>query len=302
LRSLFCFSGFKFVRFQRGFIVLGDFEYKRIRSIDEGCHCLAEAAGKAAVLAGGTDLLVEIRNHLKSPKVLIDCKNVDALKQVHVDRSGSAIGASVPLNRLIENRAFHTTYPALATALLSIGTYQLRSRATLAGNICNASPAADSAPVLLVLDASVEVVGIRGPRSIPIRDFFVGVKRTVLTPDEIVVSIQIPQRADLHTTFLKQQRIRGHDLAVVNMAGAYSPGERILRLAIGSCAPTPVLLEPIKVDVGNVASFAGHVAEIVLSSVSPISDVRASSGYRNAILPVLVKRILHNLLAEGGAS
>ena len=282
--------------------MLGNFEYKRIRSIEEGCLCLAEAAGKGAVLAGGTDLLVEIRNGLKSPDILIDCKGLDPLKAFHVDQSGSSIGASVPLNRLIEHRSFHTIYPALADALISIGTYQLRNRATLAGNICNASPAADSAPILLVLDAVVDVIGIEGARTIPIRDFFSGVKRTTLKPDEIVTGIRLPERSDLRTAFKKQQRLRGHDLAIINVAGAYSPAEQTLRLAIGSCAPTPVLLDPIEVDSKDADAFTGHVIEIVRSSVSPISDVRASAEYRNAVLPVLVERILHELLSTGGGA
>jgi len=153
-----------------------------------------------------------------------------------------------------------------------------------------------------VLGACVEAVGTKGVRTIPLRDFFTGVKKTALAADEIVVSLRIPERADVKTAFLKQQRIRGHDLAVVNVAGSFSPSERILQLAIGSCAPTPVLLEPIEVDSRDLAAFSSHVTKIVHSSVSPISDVRASADYRNAILPVLVKRILQSLLAEGGAS
>jgi xanthine dehydrogenase FAD-binding subunit len=282
--------------------VLGNFEYKRIRSIEEGCHYLAEAAGEGAVLAGGTDLLVEIRNGLKSPHILVDCKDMDALKAFHIDSSGSTIGASVPLNRLIENRGFHTTYPSLADALLSIGTYQLRNRATLAGNICNASPAADSAPVLLVLGAVVDVIGVEGARTIPLSTFFAGVKRTTLKSDEIVTGIRLPDRSDVRTGFKKQQRIRGHDLAVVNVAIAYSQSEKTVRLAIGSCAPTPVLLDPIAVDSNNKDAFVGHVIDIVRASISPISDVRASADYRNAVLPILIERILTDLLPEGGRS
>ncbi|MFC2082659.1 FAD binding domain-containing protein [Candidatus Bipolaricaulota bacterium] len=280
--------------------MLGDFEYKRIRSIEEGCQALADAAGEGAVLAGGTDLLVEIRNGLKSPAILIDCKRLDQLNEFDVNEAGSVIGASVPLNRLIEHPGFRTAHPALADSLASIGTYQLRNRATLIGNICNASPAADSAPVLLVLDAIVNVVGVTGPRAIPIRNFFAGVKRTTLKSDEIVTSIHLPQGSNLRTAFRKQQRIHGHDLAVVNVAGAYSPGDKSLRIAIGSCAPTPVLLEPIKIDFNDTECFDKHVIEVVQASVTPISDVRASASYRAAVLPVLVKRVLHELLFAGG--
>lgn len=282
--------------------MLGDFEYKRIQSVEQGCQLLAEADGTGAILAGGTDLLVEIRNGLKSPSLLIDCKNVEKLDELSVSSSGTTIGSSVPLNRLIENRSFRAAHPALADALTSIGTYQLRNRATMVGNICNASPAADSAPVLLVLGALVEVRGIHGSRSIPIHDFFLGVKKTALRSDEIVTSIAIPPRPDTRTAFRKQQRVQGHDLAVVNVAGSYSPHERILRLAIGSCAPTPVLLDPIEVNSASNHTLIGRLIETVQSSISPISDVRATAAYRNAVLPVLVRRVLDDVLSGGGDS
>lgn len=282
--------------------MLGNFEYKRIQSVEQGCHLLAEAGGTGAVLAGGTDLLVEIRNGIKSPSLLIDCKNVEQLNTFSVTSSGSTIGASVALNRLIENRDFHVAYPALSDALMSIGTYQLRNRATMAGNICNASPAADSAPVLLVLGAQVEVLGVHGSRTIPIQNFFVGVKKTILSPDEVVTSIRLPSRSDTRTSFRKQQRIRGHDLAVVNVAGAFSPHDNVVRLAIGSCAPKPVLLDPIEIDPTDSTALMSRVIKIVQSAVSPISDVRASAEYRNAVLPALIKRVLHDLLHEGGDS
>jgi len=282
--------------------VLGNFEYTRIRSIDEGCRALADAKGQGAVLAGGTDLLVEIRNGLKSPQLLVDCKALDDLRRLDTSAEKTTVGASVTLNQLIENREFRSHFPALADALESIGTYQLRNRATVSGNICNGSPAADSAPVLLVLNATVHIHGVAGPRAIPIAEFFTGVKRTALNPDEIVTSITLPYHARQRTSFLKQQRIKGHDLAVVNAAGAYDPEAGELRLAIGSCAPTPVLLDPIPVDSSNLATLANHAVALVQRSVSPISDVRASAEYRNAILPVMVKRILHELLSPGGGA
>ncbi len=280
--------------------MVGNFEYLRVRSIEEGCRALAEAAGKGAVLAGGTDLLVEIRNGLRSPRLLVDAKGVEQLDALEVNDSAMRIGASVPLNRLIERRDVREAHPTLAEGLATIGTYQLRNRATLVGNLCNASPAADSAPVLLVLGATVEIVGIRGARTLPLRDFFTGVKKTALEPDEIVASVTIPGTSGLRTTFRKQQRIRGHDLAVVNVAGAYSETKRTLTLSVGSCAPTPVLLDPIPVDATDTAGFARHVVDVVTSSVSPISDVRASAQYRSAVLPVLVRRILSDVLPRQG--
>ena len=281
--------------------MLGAFEYVRARSVSESCRLLAET--DASILAGGTDLLVEIRNGLRSPKLLIDIKGIDELAQLRSDGLETIIGASVPLNVLAEHRAIRTSLRALAEAVFSIGTYQLRNRATLAGNICAASPGADSAPVLLSLDARLSVVSANGRRSIPISELFTGVKRTCLTPGEIVTDIRIPALADGgRTAFLKQQRIRGHDLAVVNVAGSYARNTETVRIAVGSCAPTPVLLDPIDISGRSFESISDRVIKAAEAATSPISDVRASAAYRRAVLPVLLRRLLDRLLNEGECS
>jgi len=281
--------------------VLGAFDYVRARSIDEACRLLAES-DDAAVLAGGTDLLVEIRNGLRSPRLLVDVKSVDELAVLDVDGPERVIGAAVPLNRVAEHRAIRDAFPALAESALSIGTYQLRNRATLAGNLCNASPAADSAPVLMTVDARLTVAGPSGTHTVPVSKLFTGVKRTCLTSEEIVTDVRIPApESGTRTAFLKQQRIRGHDLAVVNVAGSYAPDAGTLRVAVGSCAPTPVLLEPIDAS-GSVDAVAGRTIELAEAAVSPISDVRASAAYRRAVLPVLLRRLVDRLLRGGRRS
>jgi len=281
--------------------VLGAFDYVRARSVDEACRLLAES-DDASVLAGGTDLLVEIRNGLRSPKLLIDVKSIDEFAALDVDGPERVIGATVPLNRVAEHRAIRDALPALAEAALSIGTYQLRNRATLAGNLCNASPAADSAPVLLSLGATLSVAGTDGRRTVPISELFTGVKRTCLASGEIVTDVRIPALEEgTRTAFLKQQRIRGHDLAVVNVAGSYAPDAETLRVAVGSCAPTPVLLEPIDAS-GAVDAVTDRAIELAEAAVSPISDVRASAAYRRAVLPVLLERLIDRLFGGGGRS
>jgi len=283
--------------------VLGVFDYVRARSIEEACRLLAETDADASILAGGTDLLVEIRNGLRSPKLLIDVKGISELAHFQVDGPEVIIGASVPLNVLAEHRAIRESLPALADAAFSIGTYQLRNRATLAGNVCNASPAADSAPVLLSLDAKLSIVAANGRRTMPISELFTGVKRTCLAPGEIVTDIRIPAPADgARTAFLKQQRIRGHDLAVVNVAGSYAPGTETLKVAVGSCAPTPVLLEPIDLSGNSFESIVDCVVTLAEAATSPISDVRSSAAYRRVVLPVLLRRLLDRLLDGGGGS
>ena len=281
--------------------MLGGFDYVCARSVDEACRLLAEP-GDARVLSGGTDLLVEIRNGLRSPGLLVDVKRIDRLRRLETSGAELVIGAAVPLNVLVEHREVRRSFQALADAALSIGTYQLRNRATLAGNLCNASPAADSAPVLLTLDARLSVASPDGMRTIPISELFTGVKRTCLGPADVVTDVRIPTPSKLRrTAFLKQQRIRGHDLAVVNVAGSYAPGDRALRIAVGSCAPTPILLDPVDAS-GSHEAIAERVVELAEAATEPISDVRASAAYRRAVLPVLLRRLVERLLDGGGDS
>ena len=281
--------------------MLGTFEYTRPRDLDEACRVLAEASGEARVLAGGTDLFVELRNGVRTPDLLIDIKGLEALRRIeHSDRV-LRIGAAVPLNAIAETSAVREAAGGLVDALLSIGTYQLRNRATLAGNLCNGSPAADSAPMLLALGASVVAQSRKGERTIPLDEFFLGAKRTCLSPTELVTAVEIPQSP--HTTrtaFVKQQRIRGHDLALVNVAGTYVPATGTLRIAIGSCGPTPILLPEIDVHSVGLPRLAREAVALALRSVSPIDDVRSSASYRLAVLETWIERLIDRLIGEGG--
>jgi CO/xanthine dehydrogenase FAD-binding subunit len=281
--------------------VLGRFEYARPRSVDEACRLLAEGGRDAAILAGGTDLLVELRNASRSPSLLIDVKRIAELQALRTDSGEIAVGAAVPLNVIAENRDLRETYPGLCDAALSIATYQLRNRATVAGNLCHASPAADMAPILLVLGALLTVRNAKETRAVPVAKLFTGVKRTSLSPADLVVDVRIPPLdGELRTTFAKQQRIRGHDLAVVNAAAAYAPYRGVLRVAIGSCAPTPVLLDPIDTTGVSRSALADEMAQRAAGATAPIDDVRASSAYRRAVLPVLLRRLLADVMDEKG--
>jgi len=278
--------------------MLGNFDYVRAESVDEGCALLAENEG-ARVLAGGTDLLINIRNGLIFPKLLIDLKGIVELGQISVD-GGIRIGANVPLNVVAENTAIRRDYSALAAAAGMIGSYQIRNRATLAGNLGNASPAADTAPPLFVLDARVEIIGINGTRTLPVRELITGVKRTALAPTEVITAVTLPPtKPGVRTMFLKKQRIKGHDLAIMNMAGYYDPSTGELRVAIGSCAPAPVLLPPLPEPVRDDDPLDEIVAALdrtAQEAVSPIDDLRASAEYRRAMITVYLRRLMEALL------
>jgi carbon-monoxide dehydrogenase medium subunit len=158
------------------------------------------------------------------------------------------------------------------------------------------------APILLALGACLVAWSLRGERTIPVSSLFVGVKKTCLAPDEIAAELRVPApEPGLRSGFLKQQRLRGHDLAVSSVAATYAPSTGVLRLAVGSCAPTPLLLEPVEVGRSSKAVVEEKAVRAVQAAMRPISDTRASADYRRAVLPVLVKRLVADLLAEGGA-
>jgi len=283
--------------------MLGEFDYARAKTVKGGCSLLAQAGGEGAILAGGTDLLVNIRNGRASPRLLVDLKGVKSLDRLTVSvKSGATIGASVPMNAVVEHAGVRKHCQTLAEAAWTVGTYQVRNRATVVGNLCNASPAADTATPLLVLDAVLDVTSPRGERELPLRQLFFDVKRTSLLFDEVVTAIRVPPvSATTRTAFLKKQRVRGHDLAILNVAGRYDPATGDLRVAIGSCAKTPVLLpslgEPVPAD-ASVPELAERLEALAARVTSPISDLRASAEYRRALIPVFLRRLLEALLQK----
>jgi CO/xanthine dehydrogenase FAD-binding subunit len=278
--------------------MIGEFEYVRASSAKQAVAFLADGRGKVRVLAGGTDLLVEIRNQTASPRLLVDVKGIAALNRLSpTPRGGVSIGAAIPLNRLLEEPGFAHRYTGLYQAIQSLASSTVRNRATLAGNLAHASPAADSAPPLLALRASVVIEGPAGQRTLPVHELFAGVKRTTLTPDELIVSVELPPvPPTARTAFLKKQRIRGHDLAILNMAGYLDRETGLLRVAIGSCAPTPILLPAPRSSLdGPADTLVDELSTAAQEAISPIDDLRASAGYRRALVPVFVRRLIESL-------
>ncbi len=255
----------------------------------------------AVCLAGGTDLLVEMRNGLKHPDLIVDIKGVKELEAFSFDRGkGIVVGAGVTLNFLVAHKGIRESCPALAEAAASIGSYQIRNRATLVGNICNSSPAADMAPVLFILGARIVIAGPTGERTLPISSFMTGVKKNALSPGEFVTRVEIPPLPGGKIAFMKKQRVRGHDLALINAAGLADPGAGSLRICVGACAVRPVLLEGTEAlyrKEKNPVRLAESIAELAVSSVSPIDDVRASAEYRSDLVRVFVKRIVEQVCA-----
>jgi CO/xanthine dehydrogenase FAD-binding subunit len=270
------------------------FSYLRPRSIDEVVDVLTKHGPAARLLAGGTDLLVRLRSGHTRPEVVVDLKRVAGLTAeiTDVDRS-LRIGARSVMTDLIADERIRRDYPALVEAAAVVGSVQIRNRATLAGNLCNASPAADTAPALLAYGATLNLVGPSGKRHVALEAFFTGPGRTVLERGELVESIDLPKPAGpTGGAFGRVTRRWGVDLATINLAIVVtSAGEA--RCAFGAVAPKPILVVDTS---GALATRSGDQAARraawtrLLASTSPITDVRGGRDYRQAMLEVVSER------------
>jgi CO/xanthine dehydrogenase FAD-binding subunit len=268
------------------------FQYARPRSLADLFDLVAARHGAVSLLAGGTDLVVRLRMGHARPAVVADLKHIEDLSdRISTTGNGIRVGARATMTAIVDNARMRHEFPALVDAARVVGSIQIRNRATLAGNICNASPAADTAPALLVYDAIANVRGASGRRQVAVADFFTGPGRTVLTSGEVVESIDLP-RAD-HATgsaFGRVTRRYGVDLATVNLCCAVDERGRI-RVACGAVAPTPFVVE----HDGRGSFDAGDgdaIVAAVLRRASPIDDVRGSLEYRTAMLEVMTRRAL----------
>jgi carbon-monoxide dehydrogenase medium subunit len=273
------------------------FAYARPTTLAEAVALLEAHGPDARLLAGGTDLIIRLRDGTARPTVVIDVKRIAELRpEIRQDDGRLVISAGTVMTGVAADDRVRRLFPALAEAAAVVGSVQIRNRATLAGNVCNASPAADTAPSLLVYEATVVAQGPGGARRIPIDGFFVRSGVTSLGHGELVTAIELPLPArKMGAVHLRRTRRRGHDLASVTLCcGVDEAG--VTRLAYGSVGPRPVL----RVDESGVLAdpAAPHEAKAAIleqmfanASPSPRS-MRASPEYRLAMLRVLGTRAL----------
>jgi carbon-monoxide dehydrogenase medium subunit len=277
--------------------MLPRFRYLRAGSVEETLDFLSDHTTDSRVLAGGTDLLISLRDGVCKARYVIDIKGIPDLCGMKVDKTGQvSIGACATVNTLLEFEDFPDGMAAVREAASVLATYQLRNRATVGGNICNASPACDLGPPLLVLGASVKAVSSEGERTIPIQDLFTCVKETCLAQTEIVTEVVIPPSDGTVSCFMKRTRVRGHDLATVNAAGALSKTHG-LKLALGAVAPTPVLVDEFD---GVGLDEHDKITEVALAAISPVDDVRGTALYRRRMARFLIGEILDTLTPKSG--
>lgn len=276
-------------------------DYLRVTSEPD----LAEALSVdgAAPLAGGTDLLVKVRAGTARPGLLVDVSRVETLRGLSRLRDGLSIGAALPLADLLGDAAVRDAYPLLAAVVRSLGSTQIRSRATLGGNLANASPAADGALALLAYDARVTLASRAGSRVLPLREFLRGPGRTALARGEYIRSIALPAPGAAPSFFFhKVGRRRALTIAIASVAGLLSLENGVVvdvRIAAGSVAPTPLRLGQVEGALRGRrldAALARAAGDLASREVAPITDVRASAEYRRDVTGQLVARFLSEAL------
>jgi len=274
-----------------------DFEYIRPKTIADVVNFLDAHGSDTRILAGGTDLLIQLRNNDIQPSFILDLKNIPELQAgIQMKNGFVSIGAMVTISEVIMNPLINKYFPALIDATKVVGSVQIRNRATLVGNICNASPAADGAPPLLVYGAEVIAIGSKGTRRIPVNEFFVQSGVTTLQKREFVASIELPLPSKrMGAAHVRRTRRRGHDLASVTLCcGVEETGT--VRLCYGSVGPRPVLVvdeSGVLADEKASEEAKAAIFESMFAQASPSKkSMRASPAYRSAMLRVLGRQAL----------
>jgi CO/xanthine dehydrogenase FAD-binding subunit len=280
--------------------VLPSFDYIKPATPQEATRLLLKSDGQARLFMGGTDVFVRMRDGFITPKILIDVKHLPGMTQVEFGkRKGLIVGAAVDMNSLARHPAVVEHYPLLAEALHSVASYQLRTRATMGGNLCNASPAADTAPAALVLEANMVLRGRRGEYHIPITQFFLGPGKTAIKPGSFLVRIEIPPAPKGAVgLYLKLGRNALGDLAIVGVAVLGYPDKKAksgyrFRIALASVAPIPIRVPEAEAILAASSITPGVIetaATAAMETAKPIDDVRSSAAYRKAMVKNLTRR------------
>lgn len=281
---------------------LPEFEYYQPETLIEASQFLASHSAEARPFLGGTDVFVRMRDGFITPKFLVDVKHLDGTNDLRfAPQAGLTIGAAVNMNRVADCQDVRTHYPLLAEACQSVASYQLRTRATIVGNICNASPAGDTTGACLLLDGVLQVHGVNGPREEPLSKFFLGPGKTTLKPGDIVTAIHFPlPPKGCQGTYLKLGRNKLSDLCIVGVTALSYPDSTLksgyrFRLALASVAPVPLIVADVETYLGNqtvTPETLREAARLAGEACTPIDDVRGSARYRKQMAKNLSAKAL----------
>ena len=279
---------------------LPEFEYVQLATLAEASDFLASHSVEARPFLGGTDVFVRMRDGFLTPKFLVDVKNLNGMNDLRFDpQAGLTIGAAVNMNRVIASSEVQAHYPLLAEACRSVASYQLRTRATVVGNICNASPAGDTIGTCLALDGTLHIHGINGPRQESLGTFFLGPGKTTLKPGDVVTAIHFPvSPKGCVGMYIKLGRNQLSDLSIVGVTALGYPDANLpsgyrFRLALASVAPVPFVPTQAEIYLANQPITPESIREsahLAAEACTPIDDVRGTARYR--------KRMVRNLSAK----
>ena len=277
---------------------MSDTQYLAAKTIDEAVQAHNQANGSARFLAGGTDLLVQIKSGIKKPNLVIDVKKIVELNNIEeISENEFIVGASVSGANLNRNKKFASLWPGVIEAFRLIGSEQIQGRASLGGNLCNGSPAGDSVPALIAAGCTAIIAGPDGKKELPIEEFHTGPGKTVLKNGEMLVSLKFPKReSNSSDAYLRMTPRTEMDIAVVGCGVNLTLDNDIctsVRVSLGAVAPTPLLIKEasdIMVGTNLNSQVLEKVAKICMESCNPINDKRGTIEYRTKVAGVLVKR------------
>ena len=276
-----------------------ELQYLRPDSIKEALDFLDNYGRNLKILAGGTDLIIALKDRIITCDYLMDIKNIQELKIINYSEDkGLEIGAAVSLNELIDSYVINEKYEILIQAAKTLANSLLRNRATLLGNICNASPGGDMLGPSIVLEGELEIMSKSSVRIVPVKDFFLGVKRTLLKENELVTKIIFPNIKGVGK-YRRKSRIKGHDLAQIGVS-MFLKDDNGLNVSITAAAPMPVVIEGFaELSKSEIKDSIQIIVNKIITSIKPISDQRASKEFRIAMAKYLSNQILEELSSEG---
>jgi CO/xanthine dehydrogenase FAD-binding subunit len=287
-------------------------DYAAPHTVADAVALLASKGDRARVLAGGTDLIVQVREGRRDIDLMVDVKNIPEVNELTFDpQKGLRLGAAVPCYRLYEDAAVRRAYPGLVDAASIVGGIQIQSRASVGGNLCNASPAADTIPPLIAYQAVAIVAGAKETREVPVEKFCTAPGRTVLASGEFLLALHLPppkpRSGGHYLRFIPRNEM---DIAVVGAAATVTLDDSknrcvAARLALAAVAPTPLLVDEAAVVLVDGPLTEAHIEQAAAkaqAAAKPISDMRGTAEYRRHLVGVLTKRALHGAIQRAKES
>lgn len=284
-------------------------DFARPQSVKEAVEVLDERGDRARPLAGGTDLIVQLRTGVHDPDYVVDVKQIPELDQIVCSENGLTLGAAIPCYRIYNDEEIAALYPALVDSASIIGGTQIQGRASFGGNLCNAVPSADTIPAMIALGATANIAGPNGRRTVPVEDFCTGVRQNVLQRGELLVSIYFPPPAAnsgaRYQRFIPRNEM---DIAVVGVGASVTLDNGnfgSVRVSLASVAPTPLFVTEISDELAGKEVNDENIAkagELSRAAAKPITDMRGTIEYRKHLCAVMTRRVLQDAItrARGG--